>query len=513
MTEIQVGSFITKLVYTLEYLSPLLPSFLRPDFHAEARSLSLHDLSFMQFFRSLVAPRPPSRVDGMIDWAQSKDATPYDCTFEAAAERDEQFWDSMPVGGESWANAGSVRLKSKGQTWYRSYAASMTVRKRVGDGEEVPEYAITVRPQHHEPSDWTQVFDAGPLYFSASSLGVFDYASIQPPPVFLAPYPAFIPLPPQSAMPHRDVDRERHLEEARVRTRARAGRSHRHSSYRDSLGSETHSPTLTPLSTLSLLPSIPDSPTSPLSSLLSPTDTRGLSASAPTHASRAYADSEIPQTPLPPISEPLDLTALPEAYFANDGVVPVFSQWHPGACWPGVRCIHQQRENTTAGAQGSISDIALHVHAEDDDFSDEVLRPPLEPPRPIDFNDNRLSGIDSNRLVEESTARQVEQPVQFQTAEADRQLPEPGIFYVYDLPVSTASSKSSVDRRHPENNDTAFRTASDGSSSPLDQGRHHHLSIMPLWTGTDRQRAFWREVGSWLEDVDDARATMLLTEI
>ena len=34
----------------------------------------------------------------------------------------------------------------------------------------------------------------------------------------------------------------------------------------------------------------------------------------------------------------------------------------------------------------------------------------------------------------------------------------------------------------------------------------HHLSIVPLWVGAARQKAFWREVGDWLRAIDEARA-------
>jgi len=32
-----------------------------------------------------------------------------------------------------------------------------------------------------------------------------------------------------------------------------------------------------------------------------------------------------------------------------------------------------------------------------------------------------------------------------------------------------------------------------------------HVSIMPLWRGTTRQKEFWCELGEWLERVDAAR--------
>lgn len=32
-----------------------------------------------------------------------------------------------------------------------------------------------------------------------------------------------------------------------------------------------------------------------------------------------------------------------------------------------------------------------------------------------------------------------------------------------------------------------------------------HMSLMPLWLGTQRQKEFWIEIGEWLERVDEAR--------
>lgn len=32
-----------------------------------------------------------------------------------------------------------------------------------------------------------------------------------------------------------------------------------------------------------------------------------------------------------------------------------------------------------------------------------------------------------------------------------------------------------------------------------------HMSLMPLWLGTQRQKEFWIEIGEWLERMDEAR--------
>ncbi len=30
----------------------------------------------------------------------------------------------------------------------------------------------------------------------------------------------------------------------------------------------------------------------------------------------------------------------------------------------------------------------------------------------------------------------------------------------------------------------------------------HHFSIVPLWLGTDDQKAFWKDLGHWLRAID-----------
>jgi hypothetical protein len=97
----QPENVIAKCIRTLIYISPLIPSFMRPDFHAEARRLTFWDLSPLQFWKSLRAN----------DWAQSRDVTSWDLTFEAADQFGQDFWDSAS--------------KSRERTWFRSYCATL----------------------------------------------------------------------------------------------------------------------------------------------------------------------------------------------------------------------------------------------------------------------------------------------------------------------------------------------------------------------------------------------------
>ena len=63
----------------MAYFSPFLPAII--DVHADARALSCRETSFLSFLKQL----------WKSDWAESKDATPYDMTFKAMEERESLF--------------------------------------------------------------------------------------------------------------------------------------------------------------------------------------------------------------------------------------------------------------------------------------------------------------------------------------------------------------------------------------------------------------------------------------
>lgn len=93
---VSLGTVLAQAAHLIAFLSPILPRSL--DLHIESRALSFHDLSFLDLLKQL----------WHSDWAQSKDATPYDVTFEAVDERED-------IG------EGKVHPK----TFYRSHAAYM----------------------------------------------------------------------------------------------------------------------------------------------------------------------------------------------------------------------------------------------------------------------------------------------------------------------------------------------------------------------------------------------------
>lgn len=73
------GSLVAKGIHLVTFFSPLLPRVL--DLHAESRLLSFRDISFATFLKQV----------WKSDWAESRDATPFDVTFEAADERESEL--------------------------------------------------------------------------------------------------------------------------------------------------------------------------------------------------------------------------------------------------------------------------------------------------------------------------------------------------------------------------------------------------------------------------------------
>jgi len=133
----------------------------------------------------------------------------------------------------------------------------------------------------------------------------------------------------------------------------------------------------------------------------------------PSHASSSRASSPISisssSSPLPKPGH----AHLGEQYWANDGVVPLISQWHPGDCDESL-CLHHPTLSDTARLPTS------HLHA--------------------------------------------------------KTIPQPGIWNVIHV------------------DDT------------------HHLSLMPLWIGSKKQRTFWYGLGEWLEEVDAARTYLSIMD-
>ncbi|TBU63809.1 alpha/beta-hydrolase [Dichomitus squalens] len=138
---LSAGNLLAKAIHVASYFAPFLP-FL--DLHAEARGLSFRDASFVSFLRQL----------WRSDWAESRDATPYDVTFAAADEREA-------------AQEGKVNPN----TYYRSYCATMSHTHTPSDAKSTPTLLQRM-------SGW-------PLYFASRAIMTFRFSDLRPVPTFL----------------------------------------------------------------------------------------------------------------------------------------------------------------------------------------------------------------------------------------------------------------------------------------------------------------------------------------
>lgn len=151
---------LAKGVHLAAYLAPILPRFL--DLHADARGLSFRQATFLSFLRQL----------RKSDWAESRDATPYDVTFDAADERES-------------LREGHIHPR----TYYRSYCATLV-------GARLPLLAFLYSPVLSKQSapcgsqssvrSWLYWLTALPMYASSTMISRFDFSSLRPIPAVMA---------------------------------------------------------------------------------------------------------------------------------------------------------------------------------------------------------------------------------------------------------------------------------------------------------------------------------------
>lgn len=155
------GTILTKTVHLLAFLSPFLPQVL--DLHAESRSLSVYDTSFLNFLKQL----------WKSDWAESRDATPFDVTFEASDQRESD--------GEGQIHP---------NTFYRSHVASIVriiketfLCKTEANISDIQTTKASSNTTRHAPR--LAQITTPPIYFTSRAVGGFDFSSIRPTPSFL----------------------------------------------------------------------------------------------------------------------------------------------------------------------------------------------------------------------------------------------------------------------------------------------------------------------------------------
>ena len=189
------------------------------------------------------------------DWSEGKDATPWDCTFQAGEERDIE-----------WARFRALGTTRK--TWYRSYVSSWV-------GVHGPTFSFpsinlnlsSLQTQLINPSEpfhipsYARILTSAPMWVTAYVMGGFDFHKIKPMPKFLADY----------------ISGPSEQEE--------------------------------------------DDDISDGSSTVFEDAVENVVPSREAQPDRGSPPYDVPKYLLPE-----------DKYFANDGVVPLVSQWHPGHC-------------------------------------------------------------------------------------------------------------------------------------------------------------------------------------
>jgi hypothetical protein len=212
----------------------------------------MKDMSFPGFLRQLWCS----------DWAEGKDAIPWDCTFQAGEDRDLE-WERFRGGG--------------GRTWYRSYVNSW-VSVHAPPSIRSLKNLLSLQTElsnPQEPFHTPKRFAATPMWLLSWIMGGFDFHKIKPLPKFLA-------------------DRLSRSSEEEV----------------DDYLSED-------FNTLD----------DPEGGILVSSETLSETSSETSFETSSETASEQDT-----LADGDPKPVLEEKHFANDGMVPFFSQWHPGDC-------------------------------------------------------------------------------------------------------------------------------------------------------------------------------------
>lgn len=337
------------------------------------------------------------------DWAEGTDCAPWDSTMH----------ERMRVEAEDdhW---GITDGSSSEKTWYCCVAAYMTERSATAGSLE-----------HDTPrsSSWlTDLLAASPLGLSARLLGKYPFAAMQPPPkIFVT-----------SAGDDEADDASRSVEHLHVDSG--------YNSDVDDSGKVRGS--------------------SPRRCSLDGQDD-GLATALPSLAGMLASPTSQAKMSKPSVMPWL------EAWHANDGVVPLASQYHPRDCsqehcthheWPGSEAADRQ-----AGPRASVVER----------FFGSVVTPWAA--WMLRTSGGGGDGRDDGPSKESDKA----------------------------APLSTCAS---VEAKLPP-------SPSPVPSLPLPQASHYHThlipetthaSLAPLWTASQQQVDFWRFIGGWLESVEEA---------
>lgn len=147
-----------------------------------------------------------------------------------------------------------------------------------------------------------------------------------------------------------------------------------------------------------------------------------------------------------------------EAWYANDGVVPLASQYHPGSCQQ-VSCLHSLHLPEQHLAPSLDASVSAKSSADRGALWHTLSRATT-------LLSRRIRHVASDEEVPSAAC-----PSSPPTL-APPPLPPPDRWEVYHLQDAT------------------------------------HASLCPIWNGGARQRHFWRGMGCWLADVDASAAAL-----
>ncbi|KDN36776.1 hypothetical protein K437DRAFT_260026 [Tilletiaria anomala UBC 951] len=297
------------------------------------------------------------------DWADGKDCAPWDCTIAAREEAEKRpMW-------------GAIRGSHSARTWYRSYAAYMTMPAPASSSAPSPSASLGIEKgelargtagiaaalPHHIPKPSASFLS--PFTLTSRLMGRYDFDQLEPRPAFwnlaAAPATAFSSPPPTLLFLDKAKDEQAKTDQRIVNGEERAAK-----------GEEAQAPlpvnpwhTLLQSSSQQML--TPEDDLVPVGYSNSPNSAHPpalaqeplLGGATPSLANLGSSACMTPMLSARSTSNPFyDSTnahsSVPgggatsmqsqeplEQWFANDGVVPLASQYHPGPCEVG-KCIH-----------------------------------------------------------------------------------------------------------------------------------------------------------------------------
>ncbi|CAO1632090.1 unnamed protein product [Jaminaea pallidilutea] len=344
------------------------------------------------------------------DWAEGADCAPWDSTMceRHRLEECEDEWGIEPSKGDGALHNSITRGTER--TWYCCVGAFSTQRNDEDD-----------RPQH------TTAQISSPIDWTARWLGRYDFDGVEPAPAFWSRHKASLTAASSKSVSPLDDTESVSLHD---------------SGYCSPRSDDCDA--------------AQNGASADFALNGASTATKAMANVAPTDAPPSLLESRLPL--LGPMTEV-------EAWYANDGVVPLASQLHPRDCTPG-QCTHTIWPSTAAANEAQRSTLV-------ESFFGAIVSPAVASMlgRRGDCSAGSDFEVDDDNKCEAASPHSKDA-----TASTAR-----------SLPGKTAASLPKADHYHSY-------TLPDTT----------HASLCPIWTGSRRQVDFWRFVGAWLQSVEMA---------